>query len=55
MENENINIRKKLKDLQIGELIAHQGAKIGELKEMIVDLERKLVAYDRELLGRMGR
>ena len=55
MENEEFNIKEGLKVLQIGELIAHQDAKIGELKEMIVDLERKLVAFDREILRRMGR
>ena len=55
MENEEINPKERLKVLQIGEIMAHQDAKIGELKEMIECLERKLVAFDREILRRMGR
>jgi len=55
MENEENNCKEKLKNLQIGEIIAHQDATIVELKEMIECLERKLIAYDREILRRMGR
>ena len=52
MDRETI---KELEKNQLGEVLARQDAKIKELEEKFEVLGNKILAYEKEILRRLGR